>query len=124
MRNLFFGLLSLISFAFTPSEPPIETYHYGHNGMEVIARSKSQTVIISTFNSKMTIRKDIAYELYNLYLENKLESNQKLTVFGCEANVTGKCIIRKKNNLTVVDFYYEVVEWNNGLKEVYQKINT
>ena len=120
MKKVLFGLLVVTCFAFSKGEPKVETYNYGQNGMELVARSKKGVIIVSTFNSKMTIRQDIARRLYDLYLANKLQSNKKVTVDGAEADVTGKCVIRKKNSLTAVDFYYEEVAWNSGLKEVYK----
>ena len=92
--------------------------------MELIARSPSGTVIISTFNSKMTIRQDIARKIYDLYKDHKITGNTRLTVYGKEAKVIGKCYIKTKNNLTSVEFYYEKVSWNNGLVEVYEIIKT
>ncbi|MFM2213287.1 MAG: hypothetical protein RL427_550 [Bacteroidota bacterium] len=122
MKELILSLFALSCFAFSSNEDPtVTTYNYGHNGMELVARSKKGTVIISTFNSKMTIRQDIANNVYTLYVANKLENNKKVTVNGAEANVTGKCIIRKKKDLTAVDFYYEIVNWKNGNKEVYKR---
>ena len=120
MKKVLLGLLVVTCFAFSKSDKTVETYNYGQNGMELVARSTKGVIIVSTFNSKMTIRQDIAKKLYNLYLDNKLQNNKKITVEGLEANVTGKCLIRKKNSLTTVDFYYEVVDWNSGLKEVYK----
>lgn len=120
MKKVLFGLLVVSCFAFSSGEPKVETYAYGQNGMELVARSKKGVVIVSTFNSKMTIRQDIARRIYDLYVQNKLQSNHKVTVEGAEADVTGKCVIRKKNSLTAVDFYYEVVEWDSGLKEIYK----
>ena len=86
---------------------------------ELVAKTKNETIIISTFNSKMTIRRDIADKLFQLYRENRLETNKEFLVVGEIANVIGKCIIRKKDNLTVVDFYYETVLWDDGLTEIY-----
>ena len=120
MKKVLFGLLIVSCFAFSKGEPRVETYNYGQNGMELVARSNKGVIIVSTYNSKMTIRQEIARKIYDLYLENKLQSNKKITVEGTEADVTGKCIIRKKNSLTAVDFYYEVVEWDSGLKEIYK----
>ncbi|MGL2966443.1 hypothetical protein [Flavobacterium sp. XGLA_31] len=123
MKKVIFSLLLCSSFAFSNEEPKIKTYNYGQNGMELVSRSKKGTVIISTFNAKMTIRQDIAAKVYDLFLANKLENNKKVTVKGLEANVTGKCVIKKKKDLTAVEFYYETVDWNNGIKEVYKKVN-
>ncbi|HNP32107.1 MAG TPA: hypothetical protein PKN96_02310 [Flavobacterium sp.] len=120
MKKVLFGLLTLTCFAFSKGDTKVETYNYGQNGMELVARSKKGVIIVSTFNSKMTIRQEIARKLYDLYLANKLQSDKKITVDGSQADVTGKCIIRKKNTLTAVDFYYEEINWNSGLKEVYK----
>ncbi len=121
MKKVLIGLLVVTCFAFSrPGGPRVETYNYGQNGMELVARSKKGVIIVSTFNSKMTIRQEIARKLYDLYLANKLQTNKKITVEGSEADVTGKCIIRKKNSLTAVDFYYEVVDWDSGLTEIYK----
>lgn len=123
MNRIIFSLLIMTCFAFSDNEEPkITTYSYGHNGMEYVARNKNGMVIISTFNSKMTIRQEIAHKIYYLYLDKKLENDSRVTIFGDEADVTGKCVIKKKDNLTTVDFYYESVQWCSGPKEIYQKI--
>ncbi|WP_284651370.1 hypothetical protein [Flavobacterium terrisoli] len=122
MKKTIFSLLIMTCFAFSDNEEPkVTTYSYGHNGMEYVAKNKNGTVIISTFNSKMTIRQEIATKIYRMYLDQKLQSDQKVTVFGDEADVTGRCVIRKKDNLTAVDFYYETVSWCSGKKEIYKK---
>ncbi|MGC4040220.1 MAG: hypothetical protein QM710_05380 [Flavobacterium sp.] len=121
MKKVLIGLLTITCFAFSKSgEPKVETYNYGQDGMELVARSKKGVVIVSTFNSKMTIRQEIARKVYDMYVANKLQSDKKITIEGNEADVTGRCIIRKKSSLTAIDFYYEIVEWDSGLKEVYQ----
>lgn len=120
MKKVLFGLLILTCFAFSKGDTEIQTYNFGQNGMELVARSQKGIVVVSTFHSKMTIRQEIARKLYDLYLANKLQSNKNITVDGIEADVTGKCVIRKKNTLTAVDFYYEVIDWKSGLKEVYK----
>ena len=119
MKNYFLVLLFTAGVSFSQGKPKVETYNHGHNGMELIAKSKKGTVIISTFNSKMTIREEVAQKVYNMYIANQLESNKKCLIKSYTANVFGNCIIRKRKNLTVVDFYYEKIEWLNGLVEVY-----
>lgn len=110
-------------FAFTEKEgePKIQTYNYGHNGMEFVAREGKGMIIVSTYNSKMTIRQDIAYKIYQLYANNRLTTSPKTTICGDEADVTGRCVVTKKDNLISVNFYYELVEWKSGLKEMYKK---
>ena len=121
MKKIIFSILLLSQVAFSQQTGAIESYSFGQNGMEIIAKSKKSMVIVSTFNAKMTIREEIARKIYNLYMANKLEDNKKYTIIGDEANVTGNCVIRKKNNLIAIDFYYEKVEWYSGLVEVYKK---
>ena len=121
MKKLILSILLLTQIAFAQEKKKIETYSFGQNGMELIAKSSKDVVIISTFNAKMNIREEIARKVYSLYAENKLETNKKYTISGNEATVTGNCVIRKKNNLIAIDFYYEKIEWYSGLIEIYKK---
>ena len=97
----------------------IKTYNYGHNSIEIISKQKDSTIIVSTYNAKMDIRKEIAQEILNLYLDKKLKNNKSQIIIGKEASITGDCIITQKGTLTSIEFYYEKVDWNNGLTEYY-----
>jgi hypothetical protein len=121
--NKLFLLFLLITSSLFGQTNSVSSYNFGQDGMELVATTPNETVIISTFNAKMTIRGKVAEKIYSLYLENKLETNTEILVESEEANVFGKCFIRKKNHLTVVDFYYETVLWNNGLTEFYSGSN-
>ena len=89
--------------------------------MELIAKTKTGTVVVSTFNAKMTIRQDIAQKIFSLFQQNKIKHNAVVTVLGKEAKVVGKCFIKKKHNLTSIEFYYDKVFWHNGMVEVHGK---
>lgn len=117
MKNLLFLVLLTTHLSFAQGN--VSAYQYGQNGMELIAKSKTGTIIISTFNAKMTIRQDIAQKIYALYQNNKIKHNTVITVSGKEARVMGKCVVKKKHNLVCVEFYYDKVFWNNGAVEVY-----
>ena len=121
MKIIIILFLFITPFAFSQEKQKVESYSFGHDGIELVARSKKGTVIISTFNSKMNIREDIAHKVYSMYLADNIVTNKIITINGIDATVTGKCIIRKKNNLTVVDFYYETINWCSGLLEIYKK---
>ena len=102
----------------------VTTYKHGYNGMEYIVTSKKETIIVSTYNSKLGIKDEIAEKIYNYYNQNKDNSYQDgdtITIHGNEAKVTGKFIVTKKGKLTAVEFYYEKIEWNSGLTELYKK---
>ncbi|WP_396150107.1 hypothetical protein [Flavobacterium sp.] len=119
MKYLLFLVLISTQLAFT--QETILTYQHGQNGMELIANTKTGTMVVSTFNAKMTIRQDIAYKLYTLYQQNRIKHNAVVTVLGKEAKVIGKCFIKKKHNLTSIEFYYDKVFWHNGIVEVHGK---
>jgi hypothetical protein len=107
-------LISQLSIAQTPKR---EFYKNGQNGIELISQSKSGTVVISTYNAKMTIKDEIAQNFYQKYLKNEVKSDSIMVIIGKTAKVTGKCKIVKKAKLTSVNFYYEKVEWASGLIE-------
>ena len=119
MKNLLFLVIFTFSLSYGQNKPIV--YQHGQNGMELIANTKTGTVVVSTFNAKMTIRQDIAYKLYTLYQQNRIKHNAIVTVLGKEAKVIGKCFIKKKHNLTSIEFYYDKVFWNNGTVEVHGK---
>ncbi len=107
-------LISQLSIAQSPKK---EFYKNGQNGIELISQSKSGTVVISTYNAKMTIKDEIAQNFYQKYLKNEVKSDSIMVIVGKTAKVTGKCKIVKKAKLTSVNFYYEKVEWASGLIE-------
>ena len=70
MKKIFFSFFIMSCFAFNEGDPKIQIYNYGHNGMEFVAREGKGMIIVSTYNSKMTIRQDIAYKIYQLYVND------------------------------------------------------
>ena len=100
----------------------ITTYKYGYNGMEYIVTSSNETIIVSTFNSKKDIKSEIAEKIYAFYKDNNtIKTNITLTINADTAKVTGKYIVTRKGKLVAVEFYYEKIEWNTGLTELYKK---
>lgn len=121
MYKLIALLLLAIQFSFCQVNPKSSSYKYGHNGMELIVTCTNETIIISTFNSKFSIKEDIALKLYDQFKETTVCSGDTITVLGNDAKVIGKCEIKKKGKLTSVNFYYESIEWKSGLLEFYKK---
>ena len=122
MRKLFMLAVLLVgSFAFAQESKKISTYNYGYNGMEYVVITKNETTIVSTFNSKHQIKDEIAANVYNQVKEGNFTTGDTIVIVGNNAKVTGKCYISKKGKLRAVNFYYEKVEWNDGLTEIYKK---
>ena len=118
-----FSIVLLFAFqiSFSQAISQTSTYKFGHNGMELIINSNTETIIVSTFNSKATIKKDIAEKIYDLFRYNTLCNGDILTILGKDAKVIGKFEVKKKNRLTAINFYYHSIEWNSGLREIYKK---
>ena len=118
----------LIAFQFVSAQEnklknnQITTYKYGYNGMEYIVTSNKETIIVSTYNSKKDIKDEIAQKIYAFYKDNNtIKTGETLTIKGDVAKVTGKYIVTKKGKLVAVEFYYEKIEWDSGLTELYKK---
>jgi len=54
---IFFLFAFQLSFAQVNVKP--STYKYGHDGMEMIISSRAETIKVSTFNAKATIKKTL-----------------------------------------------------------------
>lgn len=121
MKKLLLLLLLVTTFSFC-QKGTISKYKYGQNGIELVVKSKSETVVVSTFNSKKEIKNTIAEKVYDSYYENHFKNNEKLTIEIDSAKVIGSCKLQKKGKLTVLNFYYEKIEWKNGLVEEYDPI--
>lgn len=118
MKSLLIGI-GLFCQIVLSQERKFETYNYGHNSIELISKSKKGTILVSTYNAKMSIRKEIAEKIFALYNENKLETDKTITIAGNEADVIGNCVIQKKGTLISIEFFYEKVNWKTGLTELY-----
>ncbi len=91
--------------------------------MELIVKNNSgNMIVVSTFNSKKELKEEIAQKVYQQFKDSKLVTGDTLKIQGDNAIVTGKCIIQQKGKLTTLNFYYETVEWNSGLTEIYKNI--
>jgi len=118
MKFLILFLTFSIQFLFA-QEKTTSSYKNGHNGMEYIVSTKKETVIISTFNSKLSIREEIAKKIYAFYTEKEFKSGDSIEIKSDKATVTGKFVVRKNGKLTALEFYYEKIEWASGLTELY-----
>lgn len=114
---------TFVSAQSTFAEQCVKTYRFGYNGMELIATSPKETIIVSTYNYKLSIKEDIANKVYQYYwdeLRNNDSGPVTVTIDGDFAKVTGKCIVTKKGKLTAVEFHFEKIEWPNYIIELYR----
>ena len=100
----------------------IEFYKNGQNGIEIISKSKKGiTIIISTYNAKLNIKNEVAQKFLEYYNKNNNISDSIIKLKVKDALVIGKCKLAKKDKVTNAGFYYQRVEWKDGLIEEYQK---
>lgn len=118
--NLFFLLFS--SQLSISQSKKVEFYKNGQNGIEIISKSKKGiTIIISTYNAKLSIKNEVAQKFLEYYNKNNNISDSIIKLKIKDAIVIGKCKLSRKNKLTNAGFYYQRVEWKNGLIEEYIK---
>jgi hypothetical protein len=123
MKKLFFlAMLCAGGVSFAQQNKKISTYNYGYNGMEYVVMTKSETTIVSTFNSKQQIKEEVAAKVYDRLKAGEFVTGDTIVINANNAKVTGKCYINKNGKLRAVNFYFEKVEWNNGLTEIYKKV--
>lgn len=122
MHKFIIVFLFAFQISFAQEASKTSTYKFGHNGIELIYSSKSETVVISTYNSKYTIKEDIAQKVYEKFKNSTLCPGDILTILGKDAKVIGKFEMKQKGKLTSIDFYYHTIEWKTGITETYKKV--
>ena len=125
MNKIFLVLLFCSVFAFGQKSKKSSNYNFGKNGIEYIAKTKSgKTIIISTFNSKPSLKDEIAVNVYKYFVDKSPENGEKIIVESNKAFVKGICFVNIKDKLTSIEFHYESIKWKTGLTEVYNKPTT
>ena len=113
------SLLFLLVTTFVYSQQKVEYYNYGYDGMESISRVKGSDsmVVYSNYKSRPLIRREVCDSILKNYKKLK---NGSYIVCIKEAKVIGRLEIIRKDNLVSINYYYERVEYSNGLIEVYK----
>lgn len=124
MRKLVLIILISALHSFAQKGKTIQFYNYGKNGIEYIVKNNNgTTVIVSTFNSRPTIKDEVAVNVYNYFTEKAPKNGDTIIISTNNAVVKGNCYVRIKGTLTSVEFHYETVEWKTGLTEIYNNPN-
>ncbi len=99
----------------------VEYYQNGQSGIEIISKSKKGiTIIVSTYNAKLNIKNEVAQKFLEYYNKNNNIADSIIKLKIKDALVIGKCKLLKKDKVTNAGFYYQRVEWLNGLIEEYK----
>jgi hypothetical protein len=117
--NKLLKILFLLITTFVYSQKRVEYYNYGYDGMESVSRVRGtdSMLIYSNYKSRPLIRKEVCDSILKHYKKIK---NGPYTLNIKDAKVIGRLLIEKRHNLVSVTFFYESVEYANGLIEVYK----
>jgi hypothetical protein len=114
------SLLFLLITTFVYSQQKVEYYNYGYDGMESIGnvRGSDSMLIYSNYKSRPLIRREVCDSVLKNYKKLK---NGTYIVNIKNTKVIGRLEIVRKHNLVSISYYYERVEYSNGLIEIYRK---
>jgi hypothetical protein len=103
-----------------PTDSKIEYYQNGQNGIELIVKINEKTLIISTYDSKPSLKEEVALLLFNLY-KDKIIKNDTIIKLRLEKSfVSGHCKLNITDSFTNLSFYFEKIDWFNGRTEIHQ----
>lgn len=120
MRKTSILLLFWFITAFVYSQQKVEYYNYGYDGIESISnvRGSDSMVVYSNYKSRPLIRTEVCDSVLRNYRKLK---NGTYIVNIKNAKVIGRLEIVRKHNLVSINYYYDRVEYSNGLIEIYKK---
>ena len=116
MRNLIICLLFSfhINSQVVSSRVPVP-YRFGYEGIEIIAKTKSDSTIVYSHNgAKPAIRTEVGQSIVHQY-SNGLLKNGSLTVNIHCATVKGIVSIVRRGKLISIKFKWNTVAWSNNV---------
>jgi len=113
-------LILLFITTFVYSQQKTVYYNYGYDGMESVnnVRGSDSMLIYSNYRSRPLIRREVCDSILKKYRSLR---NGPFIVDIKGAKVFGKLEIDRKHNLVSVKYYYEKVNYNDTLIEIYKK---
>ena len=110
--------LLITTFVYSQQKVVYYNYGYGYDGMEKMAKVKDSTLVYSNFQARPEIRVEVADSVLSKY--RKLKEGP-LVIKIKSAKIIGNLKIIKSDNLILINYYYERIEYTNGLVEIYKK---
>jgi hypothetical protein len=113
-------LLLLFITTFVYSQQKVQYYNYGYDGMESInrVRGSDSMVVYSNYRSRPLIRREVCDTILKNY--KKLKRGPYI-VYIRNIKVTGRLEIDRRHNLVSIRYYYEKINYNDTLTEIYKK---
>jgi len=118
MKKISILFLLLTTFVYSQQKVVYYNYGYGYDGMEKIGRVADSTLIYSNFQARPQIRAEVADSVLKKY--KKLKEGP-LVINVKSGKVIGRLKLIKEERLILVNYYYDRIEYTNGLVEIYKK---
>ena len=113
-------LILLFITTFVYSQQKTVYYNYGYDGMESVnnVRGSDSMLIYSNYRSRPLIRREVCDSILKKY--RFLKSGPYIVNIK-SAKVFGRLQIDRRHNLVSIRYYYEKINYNDTLVEIYKK---
>ena len=118
MKKICIFFLFVTTFVYSQQKVEYYNYGYGYDGMEKIGKVEDSTLVYSNFQARPEIRTEVADSILSKY--KKLKEGP-LVVRIKSAKIIGRLKLIKQDRLILVNYYYDRIEYTNGLVEIYKK---
>jgi hypothetical protein len=118
MRKISILFLLITTFVYSQQKVVYYNYGYGYDGMEKIGKVADSTLVYSNFQARPEIREEVADSVLSKY--RKLKEGPLIIKFK-SGKVIGRLKLIRQERLILVNYYYDRIEYTNGLVEIYKK---
>jgi hypothetical protein len=118
MKKISILFLLMTTFVYAQQKVVYYNYGYGYDGMEKIGKVGDSTLVYSNFQARPEIRAEVGDSVLIKY--RKLKQGP-LVIKIKTGKVIGRLKLIRKEGLILVNYYYDRVEYTNGLVEIYKK---
>ena len=118
MKKISILFLLITTFVYSQQKVVYYNYGYGYDGMEKIGKVADSTLVYSNFQARPEIRAEVADSVLSKY--RKLKEGPLIIKFK-SGKVIGRLKLIRQERLILVNYYYDRIEYTNGLVEIYKK---
>jgi hypothetical protein len=118
MKKTSILFLLITTFVYSQQKVKYYNYDYGYDGMEKIGKVGDSTLVYSNFQARPEIRAEVGDSVLIKY--RKLKEGP-LVIKIKSAKIIGRLKLIKQDRLILVNYYYDRIEYTNGLVEIYKK---
>ncbi len=118
MKKISILFLLITTFVYSQQKVVYYNYGYGYDGMEKVGKVADSTLVYSNFQARPEIRAEVADSVLSKY--RKLKEGLLIIKFK-SGKVIGRLKLIRQERLILVNYYYDRIEYTNGLVEIYKE---